>query len=123
MMIEKRQQQRSSFEGKIFIERVSSDAEGSSSADIIICNSVDISASGIRAGIDRELRLGAILQVGIELAGEEHTLYLVGEVRWCIPSADDVEHWLVGFKLLDAQYSDIEAWQQHLIDIDITATE
>ncbi|MFT6274599.1 MAG: hypothetical protein ACJAZ0_000688 [Halioglobus sp.] len=118
MIKEKRQHQRSSFEGKIFVERVSSDAMGSSSADIVVCKTVDISSTGIRAGIDRELPMGAILQVGIELAGEDHTLYLVGEVRWCIPSADDDEFWLVGFNLLDAQDSDIEAWQKHLADID-----
>jgi hypothetical protein len=123
MIKEKRQQQRSSFVGKIFIERVSSDAEGQSPADIIACKTVDISSNGIRAGIDRELPMGAILQVGIEIAGEDHTLYLVGEVRWCIPSADDDEFWLVGFNLLDAQDSDIEAWQKHLADLDSKGIE
>lgn len=118
MTIEQRQHQRLTFEGKIFIERVSSDAQGGNSADVIVCKTVDISHNGIRAGIDRELPVAAILQVGIEIAGEDNTLYLVGEVRWCIPSADDDEFWLVGFKLLDAQDSDIEAWQKHLADID-----
>ena len=118
MTTEQRQHQRSSFEGKIFIERMSSDAEGRSSADVIVCKTVDISRSGIRAGIDRELPMGAILQVGIELAGEDNTLYLVGEVRWSIPSADDDKFWLVGFKLLDAQDSDIETWQEHLAELD-----
>lgn len=118
MTKEQRQHQRSSFDGKIFIERLSSDAEGRSTADVIVCKTVDISRDGIRAGIDRELPMGAILQVGIELAGEDYTLYLVGEVRWSIPSADDDEFWLVGFKLLDAHDSDIETWQAHLANID-----
>ena len=82
-----------------------------------MCKTVDISHTGIRAGIDRDLHMGAILQVGVELAGEDHTLCLVGEVRWCIPSADNDEFWLVGFKLLDAEDSDIEIWQQHLTKI------
>ena len=118
MTKDKRQHERLSFEGNIFIEKVSSDAQGESAAEVVVCKTADISHSGIRVGVNLEFPMGAILQVGVELAGEDHTLYLVGEVRWCIPSADDDEFWLVGFRLLDANDSDIDAWREHLATMD-----
>ena len=116
MTTENRQQDRLAFEGKMFIERVSSDVLSDSPADVLVCMTVDISPSGIRVGVKRELPMGAILQIGVELAGEQHTHHLVGEILWCIPSADEDDFWLVGFQLLDAQDSDIEEWREHLLN-------
>jgi len=64
--------------------------------------------------------LGAILQIGVELAGEEHTLYLTGEVKWCERDNRGETLWQVGFELLNASDSDIDIWKAQLDKMDET---
>lgn len=111
MAEENRRHKRLSFEGTIFIELESSGMGDDQPSEVVLCKTIDISRSGILVWVNRELTVGAILQIGIELSHESHTLYLAGEVKRCKSGGIKNEgRWKVGFELLNATDSDIDAW-------------
>jgi hypothetical protein len=117
MSVDKRRHERLSFQGTIFIELVSPGMSGHD-GEVVMCKTIDISRSGLRVGVNRELTVGAILQVGVELSDKEDTLYLAGEVKWCGRDDQEDDSWLVGFELLNANDSDIDAWRAALTEMD-----
>jgi len=117
MTVEKRRHQRLDFAGTIFIELVAP-GMGSHDGEVVKCATIDISRSGLRVRLDRELTVGAILQVGVDLDDKEDTLYLAGEVKWCGHEESGQDSWLVGFELMNARDSDIETWREILSEMD-----
>ena len=112
-----RKHERLSFQGRIFIELL---APGMNAieGEVVSCKAIDISRSGFRVSLNRELTVGAILQIGAEVPQREDTLYLAGEVKWCRQDKSTPEIWSVGFELMNASDSDIETWRSVLTDLD-----
>lgn len=112
MTSQSRRHSRLSFEGTIFIELMSSGMDDNQPSEVVLCKTIDISRNGILVWVNRELPVGAILQIGVELSHEHHTLYLAGEVKRCkCGGLKNEGRWKVGFQLLNATDSDIDAWQ------------
>ena len=107
-----RHQPRFAVENPIFIELVSPEFGSHESGKIARGKTLDVSRSGLRVGLEQELPVGAILQVGVQLPASAGTLYLVSEVRWSLPvpgtGADP--GWSAGLALCDADDSDIDDW-------------
>jgi Tfp pilus assembly protein PilZ len=120
MSTEKRRHQRLAFQGTIFIELLARGMSGND-GEVLVCKTIDISHSGLRVALKRELTVGAILQIGVDLSSSEETLYLAGEVIWCHKDETQADDWLVGFELMNANDSDIAAWRQALADLGSTA--
>lgn len=93
-----------------FIELLSPRLGNSDSGRMVTCKTVNVSRGGLQVMLAEELTVGAILQIGVDLPGAEGTLYLAGEVRWCLSSNDDQNPWMAGFQILNADDSDIERW-------------
>jgi hypothetical protein len=110
MSEEKRRHLRLPIESRIFIELVSPDLEGEDPGEIAECKTLDVSRGGLRVSLDKELTVGAILQIGVDLPEAEETLYLAGEVRWCRELTGEQRGWSVGFQLRNAGDSDIASW-------------
>ncbi|MCZ6830796.1 MAG: PilZ domain-containing protein [Gammaproteobacteria bacterium] len=108
----KREQPRLDEHSTIFIETLAASENSSQQESILICNSLEISASGVRVCVDDELETGALLRLGIELAELERPLYMVGEVRWCKPAQRPEQGYHVGFKLLESDGTDYEIWKK-----------
>ena len=106
-----------SFEGTIFIELVSSGMEDDQPSEVVLCKTIDISRNGLLVWVNRELTIGAILQIGVELSHEDHTLYLTGEVKRCKPGRTNSGRWQVGFALMNATGSDIDAWRAMIAEM------
>lgn len=121
MEFDKRRHERLSFQGTIFIELVAA-GMGSDDGEVIMCKTIDISRSGLRVHVNRELVVGAILQIGVELVDAVDTLYLAGEVKWCRALEESESDWAVGFELMNANDSDIETWRTVLAEMDGQAT-
>lgn len=105
------------FEGKIFIELLASGIESNQPSEIIQCRTLDVSLNGLRVGINQQLEVGAILQIGVDLSEAEDTFYLVGEVKWCCRDDTGETLWLAGFELMNAADTDVEFWRQAVMDI------
>jgi PilZ domain len=97
-------------ESTVFIELVSPGIGSVDSGKVAICKTLDVSRGGLRVSLEHELVVGAILQVGIELPDAQDTLYLAGEVRWCLANHEPETGWSAGFALLNAGDSDIDSW-------------
>jgi hypothetical protein len=107
---DKREQPRLDERSTIFIETQAAPDSSTQQESILICNSVEISANGLRVCVDEELETGAILQLGIELPEMEQPLYVVGEVRWCSSAREPDRGYYAGFKLLDSDGTDYDIW-------------
>lgn len=106
---ERRSESRLDKQTTVFIEIVSAAHDNSSPANIIICNSLDMSTGGIQVEIDEEVAVGSILRLGAQFQGSDQTLYLVGETKW---SRKDGDHFNIGFELYDAEKTDFEGWRK-----------
>lgn len=107
---QRRKHLRLPIESTTFIELLSPRMGKAESGRMITCKTMNVSRGGLQVILAEEITVGAILQIGVDLPGAEHTLYLAGEVRWCLPSNDEQNPWMAGFQILNADDSDIERW-------------
>ncbi|CAA0126331.1 Uncharacterised protein [Halioglobus japonicus] len=93
-----------------FIELISARVGQSESGKMITCSTLNVSRGGLQVILTEKLTVGAILQIGVDLPNAPRTLYLAGEVRWCLPNDDEKNPWIAGFHILNAEDSDINTW-------------
>lgn len=106
---EKRQELRLSAQETLFIEVDSGDEN--TSTQILISNSVDISANGMQVVIDRPLFAGNIHRLCLQLSEPEQRLYLSALIVWSRALADD-EGYAIGMQVLESQGTDVQLWKE-----------
>lgn len=109
---QRREHLRLPIESTTFIELLSPRLGQNDSGRTAVCKTVNVSRGGLQVTLAEELTAGSILQIGVDLPGAETTLYLAGEVRWCLPSKEVQNPWMAGFKILNAENSDIAHWEE-----------
>lgn len=94
----------------VFVElpEAEPDSEGAAGGSLLLCRLVDFSANGACIRLDRPLPEGAILRISASLTERRETLSVIGEVRW---TAADGPGYLVGFRLYEADQTDIIQWK------------
>ena len=110
MTEERRKYLRLPIRSTTFVELISARVGQRESGKMITCTTLNVSRSGLQVVLAEELTIGAILQIGVDLPNAPRTLYLAGEVRWCIPNNDEEYPWRAGFQILNAGDSDIDTW-------------
>jgi hypothetical protein len=110
MTEEQRRHTRHPVESRVFVELAASGIGRSDSGKVAICRTLDVSSGGLRISLEHELRVGSVLQIGVELPETQETLYLAGEVRWCLPNPKTGTGWTAGLALVNASDSDIDRW-------------
>ena len=110
MADQRRKHLRLPIETSTFIELVSPRVGQKDSGRIIACKSLNASREGLQVALPEEITVGAFLQIGVDLPDADNTLYLVGEVRWCLPGKDGENAWMAGFQLVKSDDSDIDRW-------------
>ncbi|MFT6287659.1 MAG: Tfp pilus assembly protein PilZ [Alcanivorax sp.] len=110
MTDEHRKYLRLSLENTVFLELRSSGSGLGERAELSRCITLDISREGLRLQLDQAVTIGAILQIGVELSADKGTLYLAGEVKWCLPVSSSDNSWTAGFELLNGSDTDIDQW-------------
>jgi Tfp pilus assembly protein PilZ len=109
-MPEQRKHLRLPLASTTFIELLSPRVGESESGRMVTCKTTNVSRGGLQVTLSEKLTVGAILQIGVDLPNAANTLYLAGEVRWCLRSNDEHHPWMAGFQILNADDSDIEDW-------------
>ena len=109
-MNEKRQYLRVPVESATFVELEAPGIDKGETGRVVVCKSLDVSRGGLQVVLEEEAILGAILQIGVAIPGSQDTIYLVGDVRWCLPDLNTPGAWLCGFQLMNANDSDIKDW-------------
>ena len=106
---DRRAEERADAHAAVFIEVDSPEPGSGERATVILCRILDVSSSGMRIRVDRELPETAILRLCADFGRDRAPLEVVGEVRWC-READ--EYFEAGFVLYESAYTDIEAWKK-----------
>ena len=109
---EKRQELRLNAQETLFVEVDSGDQD---STQIIISNSVDISANGMQVVIDRALLVGSIHRLCLQLGVPEQRLYLTAMIIWSRALGDD-EGFAVGMQVLESQGTDVLQWKEWIAE-------
>lgn len=104
---EHRVETRLDLEATIFIEVLASDRH--SGGEVIMCNSLDLSANGLQVVVDEDIPAGSILRLCVDLKDAD-PIFLVGEVKWKRPDAE-ADAFRLGFLLFEADDSDIQQWK------------
>jgi hypothetical protein len=105
---DKRKEKRINQKTTVYVEVAAAEFDNSSPAKVIMCSSLDMSASGLQVEMDQEVEVGCILRLCAEFSDDDKTLYLVGETMW-VKAVDD--HFKIGFQLYDAENTDIDSWK------------
>jgi hypothetical protein len=103
---------------RVFIEIESPPPGSIGPGKVARCDTLDVSHSGLRVRLDESVTVGAILQIGVELPGENEPFYLVGQVRWRMRDKEHPGSWIAGFEVLNALGSDIDHWEAALMEMD-----
>ena len=111
---ENRRHLRLPLESRVFVEVESPPPGSLGPGKVARCETLQVSRAGLRARIDEAVTVGAILQIGVELPGQDEPFYLVGQVRWRMRDREVAGTWLVGFEILNAHGSDIKHWEAAL---------
>jgi Tfp pilus assembly protein PilZ len=118
MTDEHRKYLRLSLENTVFLELKSSGSGLGESAELSRCKTLDISRGGLRLQLDQAVTIGTILQIGVELSADEGTVYLAGEVKWCLPVSGSDNSWTAGFEILNASDTDIDQWYELVAELE-----
>ena len=74
---------------------------------------LDVSASGMRISMEREIKVDSVLDVWVTLHDENKKYFLTGNVRWCRAS-ESGDGYQVGLVLRERTdtVTDLVSWQQ-----------
>lgn len=113
---DKRQEYRLHRQETVFIEIDGGSYDGRQPAEILISQSLDLSANGLQLVVNEPLTAGRIHQIAIQLDDEPKAFNLVAEVKWCRENLDfqqdpDTPLWTVGLAILESDDTLLPAWK------------
>jgi len=109
---ERRFEPRLTKHATVFVERMAAAYDNSQPADIVIGNSLDVSASGMRIRMDNLIPPGTILRMCAQFNDDRQPLYIVGEVKW---QRRETGQYCIGFELFDSEQTDIKSWKESIV--------
>lgn len=80
---------------------------------LLVSQSLDISANGLRVIADRAVDGNCILRCCIRHPPTDTQFLLVGEVKWCLPHNEEGES-LIGLSLFESEGTDIVQWKEFI---------
>ena len=112
---DKRQESRLNTEETVFIELTSAEPGVEIPPDIVISNSVDLSANGLRVSVDRDLVIGSILRACVQFRDSPQRFLLVTEVKWC-RAHERAGEFIAGLALFESEGTDIQVWKEMIAE-------
>jgi len=106
-----RQELRLNKDETIFIEVHSAYPGNAEDCKMLICNSVDVSANGLKALVDEELPMNAIYQLCVELHETGERMFLAGQIKWVV---EEEEGYGIGISFFESDDTDIEQWKRYI---------
>jgi len=106
---ERRKHQRIHVERAIFVEEESPGSRTEAHNQILRCETLDVSVSGLRIWVPEEIMEGSKLNIAAPMEDWKENLELVGQAIWVRPAEDQEGFW-VGLELADSSRADMEKW-------------
>lgn len=116
---DKRQEYRLHRQETVFIEIDGGSFDGKQPVEILISQSLDLSANGLQLVVNEPLTPGCIHQIAIQLEEEPGPFNLVAEVKWCSERAGhqedtDTPQWTAGLAILESDNTLLPAWKSFM---------
>jgi len=108
-IIDRRRYPRFNVEHALFIEVVERGSRSEGDNTIIRCETIDISAAGLRVSVPVAIAQGSTLNIAVPMEDWQESLELVGEAKWVKPAEQGDGYW-VGLSLQDSNRQDMEKW-------------
>lgn len=108
-MEDQRGHQRHTRKEDAYLELTLDGSQGDYIQKVIACETVDLSAQGLKIYMSEPVDQGLITDVLVEISGEEGRFFLTAEVKWITPSGDD-GWYFAGFQIFEAENTDYESW-------------
>ena len=106
---DRRKHPRFNIERAIYIEVVERWDRSEADNTIVRCETLDVSAGGLRISVPIPIEQGSILNIAVPMEDWQENLELVGEAMW-VKAADNREGYWVGLALKDSRREDMEKW-------------
>lgn len=110
-MEDQRNHKRHTRKEDAYIELTVDGEQGDYIQKVITCETVDLSATGLKIYMSEPVTHGLITDILIEISGEDGRFFLTAEVKWISPSGDD-GWYFAGFEIYDAENTDYQRWGQ-----------
>ena len=106
---DRRQHPRINFQKAIYIEVAQPGQIRDSHAEVMRCETVDVSVSGLKVFVPRDVPANSHLHIVAHTDDWQESLELHGVARWCAPTAQKNGYWL-GLELMDADSEAMHKW-------------
>jgi Tfp pilus assembly protein PilZ len=113
-MDNKRQEFRLDNHATVFIEVICASPDSNEPAEMLISNSVDISANGLQITTDRPLLVNSIHEAGIQIDNNSSRLHLITQVRWVKTAPENSDLFKIGLEVLDSEDTSVISWKELL---------
>lgn len=106
---ERRYNRRRSRDERLLIQIVSADAAPELAGATLPARTCDVSSGGLGLWLERELAVGARLELWVNVTSVPGKFFLCGEVRWSRYVTPDYLH---GIQLMSVPGDDLARWQR-----------
>ena len=107
MSAEERASERIDIDTLIFVE-AGKRSNPKETGDIVVCNSLDLSETGLQIMLDQSIDKGRIVRICLDVQGLE-LVFVIAQVRWLREEGGFVRH---GLMLLENSDSDLAGWRK-----------
>jgi c-di-GMP-binding flagellar brake protein YcgR len=108
-IIDRRKHPRFNVEKAIYIEVVRRGSRSEADNTIIRCETLDVSAGGLRVAVPMRIPERSILNIAVPMGDWDESLELIGEAMWVRPADNNKGYW-VGLALKDSNREDMAKW-------------
>lgn len=106
---DRRQHPRLAFQKAIYIEVATPGRVRDTHAEVMRCETVDVSVSGLKVFVPVDVPVNSQLHIVAHTDDWQQSLELHGVARWCAPTAERNGYWM-GLELLDADSEAMQQW-------------
>ncbi|NIB41373.1 PilZ domain-containing protein [Pseudomaricurvus alkylphenolicus] len=110
-----RQEYRLTSNETVFIEVAAASPDGLQPAEILVSNSLDISANGLQVKVNQPIELNTLLQVAIQLQDQPRRIHLTTEVKW-VGQISQKQEWMLGLQVLASDDTGLAEWKNLVAD-------
>ena len=96
----------------LFIEVLAASNFGDQDDDIVICNTLDLSATGAQVIIDQAVPQGNIIRICLQVA-DHMPVFVVAKVVWQ-KKAEQLEAYHLGLNLMPSLGTDYQQWRSRV---------
>ena len=83
------------------------------SANVVLCNSLDLSANGLQVVLDHEIAQGGIFRLFIDIRDQD-PIFLVAEAKWVRPDPDETASFRIGLLIFESEDTNVAQWKEYI---------